>query len=61
MDGSGIAAKSEEEFNDSREFFDMAVEWLNRDRVEFLDFLRSKLRVISEKNGSEEDWVSSDG
>jgi hypothetical protein len=61
MDGSGIAAKSEEEFNDGREFFDMAVEWLNRDRVEFLDFLLSKLRVISEKNESEEDCISSDG
>ncbi len=47
MNSGEIAAQSEEEFNSDREFLEMAVEWLNNDRVETLDSLRFKLRVIT--------------
>jgi hypothetical protein len=41
-------AKSEEEFEPNREFLGMAAEWINAERVAFLDYFRLMLRVISD-------------
>jgi len=46
--GGTDVAKSEEEFNDNREFLDMALGWLNTERVEFLDYFRLMMRVLSD-------------
>ena len=58
MSSGGIEAKSEEEFNSSREFFDLGVAWLNKERVEFLDHLRSRLRPVANE---QEDLVGAYG
>lgn len=44
MSSGGMEAKSENDFNSNREFFDLAVPWVNEERVEFLDALRATLR-----------------
>ena len=46
MSSGGVAAKSEEEFNNSADYFNLAVAWLNNERVEYLDCLRSMLRKM---------------
>jgi hypothetical protein len=54
MTGGGIEAKSEDEYNESREFLALAVHWLNAERVEFLDALRGMLRSNSDAGDHED-------
>jgi hypothetical protein len=44
----GLQAKTEEEFESSRSFLDMAVALVNRERVEFLDYFRFMVRKMAE-------------
>ena len=44
----GIEAKSEDDWNRNRPFFDMGAAWLNRERVEFQCYLRFILRAMSD-------------
>jgi hypothetical protein len=64
MSSGGVESKSEEEFNNNREFYDMAVRWLNEERVGFCDFLRNMLqnrsniqRATSLAGCEREDWI----
>jgi hypothetical protein len=53
MSSGGIEAKSEDDYNSSLEFFDLAGTWLNAERVEFLDALRQTLQ----SGDAKEDWI----
>jgi hypothetical protein len=44
----GIEVKSEKEFNQKSDFLNMSVDWINTERVEFLDYLRFMLRAVAE-------------
>jgi hypothetical protein len=46
--GSIDLAKSQEEFEHNREFLGMAAEWINAERVAFLDYFRLMLRLVSD-------------
>lgn len=44
----GIEAKSEDDWNRNRPFFEMGAAWLNRERVEFQCYLRFIMRAMSD-------------
>jgi hypothetical protein len=47
MNVGGIAPQTEEQFEKDRPFIEMAVEWINKERVEFLDYFRFMMRAIA--------------
>jgi len=46
MSIGNVEGNSQKEFEQNRDFLAMALEWLNIDRVEFLDYLRFMLRLL---------------
>lgn len=53
MTSGDVEAKTETEFNNNRSFYQMAVLWLNTERVEFLQALRQILPIGPDR----EDWI----
>jgi len=46
MSIGNVEGNSQEEYEQNRGFLAMAVDWLNKERVEFLDYLRFMLRLL---------------